>query len=75
MSEEEKKKINAELSEDMDTRKRQWCDLPRTYEQFSGVDDTRILGVDGRYGGMALGCQGFTKGSALFAVSVAITFP
>ena len=38
MSEEERKKIIAELSEVMDTRKRQWCNLPRTYEQFRRED-------------------------------------
>ena len=27
-------KITAELSEEMDMRKRQWRDLARTYEQF-----------------------------------------
>ena len=31
-------KITAELSEEMDMRKRQWRDLARTYEQFRRED-------------------------------------
>ena len=30
--------MSAELSEDMDMRKRQWRDLARTYEQFRRED-------------------------------------
>ena len=31
----------------MDTRKRQWCDLPRTYEQFRRED--KVDEVKGEY--------------------------
>jgi hypothetical protein len=38
LDEERMDKIIAELSEEMDTRKRQWYDLARTYEQFRRED-------------------------------------
>ena len=48
MSEEERmNKIIAELSEEMDARKRQWLDLARTYEQFRREDTVKE--VKGEY--------------------------
>ena len=44
--EERMDKIIAELSDEMDTRKRQWRDLARTYEQFRQEESAKEIKSD-----------------------------